>query len=150
MLSKLKALFDKTIETPESKQPDAINVACLALLIELGKADQSLDSEELEKIMLYGKNSLALSDETLSLLLEQAKLQAKDATSLYEFTSVVNETFDQDGKFELIKNMWLVAFADGRIDRYEEHVIRRVADLIYVDHARFIEAKLIAKETTAG
>jgi len=84
--------------------------------------------------------------QTLQELLALAKDTAVHATSLYEFTSLINDYFDEQEKFQVIKAMWQVAFADGRIDRYEEHIIRRAADLLYVEHHRFIEAKLSVQD----
>jgi len=37
--------------------------------------------------------------------------------------------------------MWQVAFADDNLDRYEEHLIRKVAELTYVSHQDFIRLK---------
>ncbi|MFM7121605.1 MAG: TerB family tellurite resistance protein [Gammaproteobacteria bacterium] len=34
---------------------------------------------------------------------------------------------------------------DDGIDRYEEHAIRRIADLLYVEHPRFIAARREAR-----
>jgi uncharacterized tellurite resistance protein B-like protein len=41
--------------------------------------------------------------------------------------------------------MWELAYADAELDKYEEYVIRKVADLIYVSHSEFIRAKTVAK-----
>jgi uncharacterized tellurite resistance protein B-like protein len=41
--------------------------------------------------------------------------------------------------------MWEVAYADGRVDRYEDHMIRKVADLLYLSHNDFIRMKLASR-----
>jgi len=46
----------------------------------------------------------------------------------------------------VIANMWRVAWADGEIHHYEEHLIRRVADLLHLHHSHFIRAKLQARD----
>jgi uncharacterized tellurite resistance protein B-like protein len=38
-----------------------------------------------------------------------------------------------------------VAFADGHLDKHEEGIIRRVADLLHILHSDFIRCKLAAK-----
>jgi uncharacterized tellurite resistance protein B-like protein len=74
-----------------------------------------------------------------------AEEEAREATSLYQFTSLMNEHFDHREKVLMILNMWEVAYADGRIDRYEEHLIRKVADLLYLSHKDFITSKQQAR-----
>ena len=35
-----------------------------------------------------------------------------------------------------------IAFADGHLDKFEEHVVRKIADLIHISHNDFIQSKL--------
>ena len=90
-------------------------------------------------------NSLKLPTAEVHALMEQASDKADEATSLYEFTRLINDHFLEEEKQQLIHNMWVVAWADGDIDKYEEHLIRRVAELIYVSHQDFIRSKLAAR-----
>ena len=61
---------------------------------------------------------------------------------LYEFTKLINDSYDYEQKVELIENMWRIAFSDKRLDKYEDHLIRKVSELIYVSHSDFIKTKL--------
>ena len=130
----------KNSEEIDSKKH--IHICCLALLIEVAKADAEFSEIELKRIraMAYERFSLPLSEDSFEL----ARDVSKNSTSVFEFTSVINEHYSMDEKFLLIMSMWTVAYADGQIDRYEEHLIRKVSDLIYLPHVRFIEAKHIA------
>ena len=65
-----------------------------------------------------------------------------EGTSLYEFTRVINDHCCAEQKLQLIKAMWAVAYADGNVDKYEEHLIRQVAELTYVPHSDYIHCKL--------
>lgn len=87
------------------------------------------------------KTVLALSDEDLAELTAQAEQEVDHATSLYEFTRVVNDHCDPEQRIALIEAMWRVAYADGELHKYEEHIIRRTADLLYVAHSDFILSK---------
>jgi uncharacterized tellurite resistance protein B-like protein len=62
--------------------------------------------------------------------------------SLYEWTSIINETYEYKLRVDVIKSLWDVAYADGRIDKYEDYTIRKIADLLYVKHTDFIRTKL--------
>ena len=70
-----------------------------------------------------------------------------ESTSLYEFTRVINDNYTPQQKLQLISAMWVVAYADGNLDKYEEHLIRRVAELTYVAHEDYIRAKLRAQDS---
>ena len=83
-------------------------------------------------------------------LYREAERHADDATSLYEFTRLINDHFQPAEKERLVELLWLVAFADGALDKYEEHLVRRVADLTYVPHAAFIRTKHRAMERWRG
>ena len=83
-----------------------------------------------------------MEDGELASLIASAQETAERSTSLYEFTTLINAQYSMDEKFVLIKALWRVAAADGDIHRYEDHLIRRIADLLYVAHTDFIRAKL--------
>lgn len=147
MIATIKKWFEQSSSASSNQADDkAIYLAALALLIETAKADSQLDEAELQTVLDLAKSEFKVANEDHAELVELAKDSANSATSLYEFTSIINETFDDEQKFKLILGMWKVAFADGQIDRYEEHLIRKVAELIYIPHVRFIEAKHIAGE----
>jgi uncharacterized tellurite resistance protein B-like protein len=148
MIGKLKTLFeqigaknkDASITSPISK-----NLITAALMIEVMQADFSLDERERQAFISVLKLSFDLDENEVIELEELAHAKVEEATSLYEFTRQINDNFSAGEKLELIKNMWRVAFADGEIDRYEDGVIRRVAELIYVAHSDFIRMKLEVK-----
>ena len=48
-------------------------------------------------------------------------------------------------KVRVVEMMWQLVYADGDKDRYEEHLIRQVAELLYLSHAEFIQARLQAE-----
>ena len=89
--------------------------------------------------------SLGLSIEKVHELMMAAGAQVDEATSLYEFTRVINDHYSAEQKLKLIGAMWAVAYADGDLDKYEEALIRQVAELTYVPHQDYIRSKLDAK-----
>lgn len=141
MLHKLKALFAHPEESPEAVE-QRLQLAAAALLIELSKADYRRDPREEAAIAGAVRSTFNLDEATLAELLSEAEAASDRATSLYEFTSVIHEHCSDAEKFNLIRQMWKVAGADGNIDKYEDHLIRKVAELLYVPHQQFIRAKL--------
>ena len=93
-------------------------------------------------------NDFKLEETEIDELIEISKKNVDDSTSLYDFTRDINDNFESEERIKLIESMWKIAYADGNIDKFEEHIIRKVSNLIYVSHSDFIKAKISAKEKT--
>ena len=128
---------------PDTAQRLAL--AGTALMIQLARVDRNEDRVELQRIAALAVRVHGLSEAESRELIELAQASADDATSLYEFTAFINDALDQDDKQSLLVDMWDVALADQKIDKHEEHLIRRVADLLHLNHREYIEARLSAE-----
>ncbi|MEM6579753.1 MAG: TerB family tellurite resistance protein [Pseudomonadota bacterium] len=150
MIEAFKKIFEMPSDESLQEKEHRLRQAAAALMIETARADFSEDKvekDELEKL-LY--ESLDLSRTEVRELIDQASEQLDNSTSLYEFTRLINDHYLPAQKLELIGSMWRVAYADGRLDKYEEHLIRQVAELCYVSHEDYIKTKLSAEhESTA-
>ena len=91
-------------------------------------------------------STLKLGEQEVQKLVEQATVRVDEATSLYDFTRLINDHFTAEQKLQLIHNMWVVAWADDSVDKYEEHLIRQVAELTYVPHQDYIRSKHKARD----
>ena len=142
--------FKKIFITEESENPTiddkTSTKACIALLLETSMADEVLDESELQTLKNTLQKDFQIDEDEIDELINLAKENVQDSTSLYEFTRDINDNFDATERVKLIESMWKIAYADGNIDKYEEHIIRKVSNLIYVAHSDFIKAKLSAKE----
>ena len=150
MISKIKTFFNNQVLSHEAddkavKPANAIKMASAALMVEVMVSDGQLEREEQEGIKTLLTTTFDLSLAECEELFSLAQSEVKDSTSLYEFTGQVNLHFSADDKFELIKHMWHVAFIDNELDKYEESLIRQVADLIYLPHSQFIKAKSMVR-----
>lgn len=125
--------------------PPATLAAC-ALLLEVTLSDHAEDPDELKHMQQAMQASFAITPAMFQELLDASRHHVKHAVSLYEHTRILNDELDHASKIDLIHKMWRVAYADGHLDHYEEHLIRRVADLLYVEHRDFIVAKLNARD----
>ncbi len=147
MLKALRALF----ELPESETPESLDqrlrLAAAALLVEVARADfnQGLDEDAMLEELLITHFGLEASE--VHLMVTEANEAADDATSLYQFTRLINDHYTAEKKLQLIASMWRVAYADNQLDKYEEALIRQVAELTYVSHADYIRTKMEAHES---
>jgi len=148
MLKKIKSLFFKTSEekTAEVQVAQTIDKTCASLIIEVALADKVFDESEINllKNMLLETYSLKLDD--ANELIANAEKTVNESTSLYGYTREVNDNFDYQSKLDLLDQLWRMAFADGNIDKYEEHVVRKISDLIHISHNDFIQSKLRNKK----
>lgn len=149
MLAKVTNFFNNYLNTNgdinDEGVVDKFQLASAALLIEICKADHSIDAVEIETLLKILKQKFALPEEALNELLELAQQEADDATSIFQFTSLINDEYSYSEKSRLLTNMWEIAYADGNLDRYEEHLIRKIAELLYITHSDYIKSKLSVK-----
>ena len=113
------------------------------LLVEIARSDASIDAEEIDTIRQALQASSSSMDATeIDEILDSARLDADAAVSLHNQVRQINDGFSREQKLALVEQMWRVAIADGDLDKYEEHTIRKLCGLIYVNHREFIQAKL--------
>lgn len=148
MFKSISSIFKQLIEGDDlTKNPNEDpNLAIAALLCEVAKADQQVDEDEqIAKIHLLQKITNSTEAEA-QLLLDRATEQTNQSVSLYDFTSQLQST-SRETRIDIIQAMWEVAYSDSQLDPFEEAVIRKVAELLYVDHQDFIKTKLTVQGT---
>ena len=145
LLTKLTALFSGTKATSDKTPLRASELSCAALMFEVARSDFTIDETERESIRLLLTENFALSGEDVATVTEEAADNVDAATCLFEFTRTINDIATVDQKRQLLTMMWRVALADDALSRYEEHVIRKVADLLYLPHHDFMLAKQLAR-----
>ncbi|MEH6518955.1 MAG: TerB family tellurite resistance protein [Halioglobus sp.] len=149
MINALKALFEIVpTDTPEDQEKQLLLAAC-ALLVETARADFTQDAQEEEALAQLLISTLEVEPSEVRKLIKQASARVDESISLYEFTRTINDHYGAEQKLSLVKAMWVVAYADGNLDKYEEHLIRQVAELTYVSHEDYIRVKLQARDSAA-
>ncbi len=147
----IKKFFKSKISTGSSaiKDPEhATRLAMAALMLEVAEADYQQQPEEKAMLVELARKSFDLNQADADELVELASKEYEASTDYFEFTRLINEHYSEQQKIELIENLWRIAYADNILDKYEEHVIRRIADLIYVSHKDFIAGKLRAQKAS--
>ena len=148
MLKKIRSIFTRTSEEVSEKEQvsQKIDKTCVALIIEVALADKVFDESEVNLLKEMLLKAYTLEASEIQDLIENAEKAVKESTSLYEYTKEVNDNFDYESKLNLVDQLWRIAFADGYLDKYEEHVVRKIADLIHISHNDFIQSKLKNKK----
>ena len=121
-------------------------LATAVLLFDVMRSDDSLGEAERTQAMNALRKRFALSEHALAQLMLQAEQTAKTANDYFSFTSLMNDSFTQEQKIQVVAFMWQVAYADGSIDENENHLVSKIAGLLHVKHGDYIAAKMRAKE----
>lgn len=144
MLNKLKILLNLDESNNQNQTDSDLNLITAALMIEVAKADDSIDQIELDTLKQFLKKD-GLSSAQIDELIEQASVESEDATSLQGFTRTLCENWNNEQRFSLLVRLWGIAIADGNIDTYERHIIRKIAALLYLNEKQIISAKVQAQ-----
>jgi len=149
VLKTVQSFFSKHLHSEVSPDDSehAQQLAAAALLFEVSRSDQDIHPAEKERIEAIVRSSFSLSTEEVETLMNLAREEVRDASSLFGFTSLINEHWSMDERVHLAELMWQVAFADGRLDDHEVHLMRKIEKLLHIPHKRFIGAKLQARES---
>jgi len=142
LLGKIKTKGGKSSHKQSQITHDDAVLAICVLMIEVSKSDDTFDDIEKDKIIDTLEHKYNLSVDQVDSLLKLADEKNEEMISLYDWTKIINDTFDYDERVNVLRTLWDVAHADNIIDKYEDYTIRKIADLIYVKHSDFIRAKL--------
>jgi uncharacterized tellurite resistance protein B-like protein len=146
MIDAIKQFFSTELVLDNQADPQhQLQLACAALLIELSRADFQQDDEERQAIERLLEQRFSLDSDQLNTLISLAEQENRESTSLYQFTSLINEHYSPDQKYQMVVLLWEVALADGQISKYEDHLIRKISELIYLPHSEFIRAKIAVR-----
>lgn len=149
MIEKFKQFFEKHLSPPagdEAVGQDRLQLATAALLVEMSRADGTVQEDEQEAISRALGKSFDIGEDKTAELIQLAESEIADATCYHQFTSLINKNFSKQQKVQLVEMLWEVAYADAQMEKYEEHLLRRLSDLLYVPHHEFIHAKLRVQE----
>jgi uncharacterized tellurite resistance protein B-like protein len=140
MLDKLRSFFHPP-EVADSVDEAALHLAAAVLLIQVAKSDHRLEELELARIERVLQREWGLDPQDLTDLMKTADETTEAHVSLHTHVDMINANFSAERKCSLVRGLWEVACADGEIHHYEEALVRRLADLIYVPHSDFIRTK---------
>ncbi len=148
MLNSIKSFFEKNFMLTDVGQDNdhQLKLATAALLIEMMMQDDEAHEAERKVIQNLLQDKFRLSGSETSSLYELAEQEVKSATDYHQFTRLIARNFTQVQKIKVIDYLWQVAYADESLDMYEEHMVRRIADLIHVSHKNFLQSKHRVKQ----
>jgi len=145
MIAKINAFFKKINEAsnPQPRDELTIEIACAVLLCEVVRADGHLDQQEKIKLSSLLVQQFSLEVDEVNDIVNKALLLSEHATDFYQFTSKLNQYYSIEERIKIVELLWVLAYADGELASIEEHIIRKIADLLHLRHSEYIKTKRI-------
>ncbi len=146
MLKRIKIFFDQHL-VPGSVEGEQdtehmLRLAIGALLLEMAHMDSELRPEQCDAVKAAVLDKFDLADGEAAEMLKLAEAERADATDYFQFTSLINGAYTPEQKVRLVEMLWRIAYANESLHKYEEYLVRKIAELLYVPHSAFIAAKL--------
>ena len=144
MIKGISRFFQEHLRPEEGDVPahgQRLRLAIAALLIEMTRADFSVTDAERAAVDRLLRGHFGLDDAETRRLVELAELEVRTSSSLFQFTHLIDKHFTPDEKIAIVEMLWRIAYADAAKDHHEEHLVRKVADLLHVPHAAFLQAR---------
>jgi uncharacterized tellurite resistance protein B-like protein len=143
MIGKLKNILmgDKAFSANAENQEDRQQLALASLLVEMARADFDETNDEHSLIIDLLASHYDLSSAEALELLNKARAANDKAVCLFDFTRSLHKSLDAEQKKDVIRLLWQVANADDKLDKYEDFLVRKVADLLYVPHSDVVRLK---------
>lgn len=142
MLNTIKQFFEQNIspEQPEDTEHQ-LKLATAALLIEMMQQDGKTTEDEIQAVKSALQTKFELTESETGTLFDLAKEEARQATDFHQFTRLIHSHFSEEKKIKVVEYLWTIAYSDNKLDAHEEHMIRKISDLLYVSHKDMLKTK---------
>jgi len=150
MLESIKKYFVENMDTSgqESRVPSdrSVSIACCALLLEMAHADSQFSQSERDKIISILQSNFHMTKNDANELLNLSELEREESLDLWQFTNLINQTYSHEEKVKVAETLWQVIYTDGKVDKHEEYLMRKLTFLLEIDHEDMIAAKFRARD----
>jgi uncharacterized tellurite resistance protein B-like protein len=149
MIDLVKKYFGKrTKKSPAGREESShdIRIATCALLLEMSQIDGEFSESEREGILSIIKMEYEVDDEYISAIIETADKELKGSLDLWQFANLINHNYTQEEKIKIIEMVWRIAYTDGRLDKHEDFLVHKLANLLRLTHRQLIDAKVKVRE----
>ncbi|HEX2463900.1 MAG TPA: TerB family tellurite resistance protein [Thermoanaerobaculia bacterium] len=151
MLRGLQHFFEERISPllggapNEAQVEQRLRLATAALFIEMIRVDFEVTEDERHQLETLVSETLGLDETETRDLLAAAEREVDSSVELFQFTRLIDEAFSPEQKVQVVERLWRIAYADEQVDRLEEHLVRKIANLLHVSHGDYIAAKIAAR-----
>ena len=152
MILRIKQFFESRLLISATVSQDDIDhklkLGCAVLMFEMVHVDNEIHYNEEKKIRHALEQQFNITDAEIEELLSIAHEKKNSTADYYQFTSMINQHYSQEQKIFLVEQLWHIAYADNVLDKFEEHLVRKLAELLHVPHRHFIQSKHRAENSS--
>lgn len=130
-----------TTEGASARREAAIRSATAVLMVDVARADYVFEDSEFDSVLRLAQAHFHLSPDEAAALVNAADEEAEKLTSLHEFTQLLHSNLDEDEKARIVGLLWKIAYADGRLDKYEDALVLKISDLLHVSRGKVMQLK---------
>lgn len=150
MIGRLGKLLGRPADAGEMPRADRVELATAALLVEMARADFEQHADEEARIRELLRQHFGIAADEADKLLREADAAADEAVSLHGFTRTLHESLEPAEKSDVVLMLWRIALADRQLDKYEDHLVGKIAELLYVPRAEVIRLRHAAAAEAPG
>jgi uncharacterized tellurite resistance protein B-like protein len=151
MIENIKKFFSEKIDTSDQESQvsseRSVPIAACALLLEMAHADSEFIQSERDNIIAILQSSFDMTEDDANELLNLADLERKESLDLWQFTNLINQNYSNEEKIRVAETLWRVIYTDGKVDKHEEYLMRKLTFLLDLQHRDMIEAKFKARDS---
>ena len=122
-----------------------IILSSTCLLLSIANADDNIDDKELAIIDEIIQDFFSIDKHQTAKILNDAKQNLKDSTDYYSYGKKLNENFSLNDKIDFISCIFEVAYSDGEYHYLEEHMIKKIANMLHIENKDLINVKMDIK-----
>ena len=149
MINLVKKFFGKSAKNSPAEREESVHdvrIATCALLLEMSRIDGEFSESERECILSIIKKEYEVDDEYITAIIETADTELQGSVDLWQFTSLINHNYTKEEKIKIIEMVWRIAYTDGSLDKHEDSLVHKLANLLRLTHRQLIDAKLRVRE----
>ena len=143
LINQISDVISSPADTADAaaQRESAIRSATAVLMVDVARADYVFDDTEFDSVLRLIQSHFDLSAEEAAALVNMADEKADDLTSLHEFTQLLHNNLDEQEKARIVGLLWRIAYADGRLDKYEDALVLKISDLLHVSRGKVMQLK---------
>lgn len=141
MIDLVKKFFGNREQEQEDSEHD-VHIATCALLLEMSQIDGDFSEEERRGILSTVCRDFDVSHDIAATLVEASQEELQGSRDLWQFTNLINRHYSEEEKIGIIETVWRIAYTDGKLDKYEDFLVHKLANMLYLQHSQLIAAKV--------
>jgi uncharacterized tellurite resistance protein B-like protein len=146
--TEVKAGTKAGAEAETENRETRIHVAACVVLLEAANVDYECTDDEVAHVLETMKKTFDLSHGYAEELMELAREEREKALDIWRFANRIKRNFSRAERLAIMEDIWRVIYADGRLDKHEDHFVRKLATLLGLSHREMIDTKLKVTESS--